>query len=67
MGLAALNWLSGIQALVAALAALVLALLAVFGLLRFARARIGGVTGDVFGLLVETIEILILLTLTVEL
>ena len=43
------------------LLALVLALLAVVGLLRFAHKRIGGVTGDVFGLLVEVVEILVLL------
>jgi adenosylcobinamide-GDP ribazoletransferase len=42
-----------------------LALLAALGLLRFARSRIGGVTGDVFGLLVEAVEIVTLLTLTV--
>lgn len=41
--------------------ALVLTLLAVVGLLRFVRDRIGGVTGDVFGLLVEVVEILVLL------
>ncbi len=35
-------------------------LLTVFLALRFARARIGGVTGDVFGLLVEISEIIIL-------
>ena len=33
-------------------------------LLRFARERIGGVTGDVFGLVVETSEILVLVTLS---
>jgi adenosylcobinamide-GDP ribazoletransferase len=42
-----------------------LALLAALGLLRFARSRIGGVTGDVFGLLVEAVEIVTLLSLTV--
>jgi adenosylcobinamide-GDP ribazoletransferase len=43
------------------LLALALTLLVVVGLLRFTRDRIGGVTGDVFGLLVEVVEILILL------
>jgi adenosylcobinamide-GDP ribazoletransferase len=46
------------------LLALSLALLSTAGLLRLARARIGGVTGDVFGLLVETVEIVCLLTMT---
>ena len=44
--------------------ALALTLLGVFFLLRFARARIGGVTGDVFGLVVEISEIITLVTLT---
>jgi adenosylcobinamide-GDP ribazoletransferase len=57
LGLAALLGLQG-------LLALVLALISTIGLLRFARGRIGGITGDVFGLLVETAEIIILLTLT---
>ncbi|HEX5810138.1 MAG TPA: adenosylcobinamide-GDP ribazoletransferase, partial [Anaerolineales bacterium] len=38
--------------------------LAVLLLLRFTRARIGGVTGDVFGLIVEVSEILVLVTLS---
>ena len=37
---------------------------AVLLLLRFARERIGGVTGDVFGLVVEASEILVLVTLS---
>jgi adenosylcobinamide-GDP ribazoletransferase len=41
-----------------------LALLAAVGVLRFARARLGGVTGDVFGLLVEAVETVTLLSLT---
>ncbi|MFZ6026839.1 MAG: adenosylcobinamide-GDP ribazoletransferase [Chloroflexota bacterium] len=57
LGLTALLGLRG-------LLAVTLALLAAIGLLRFARARIGGITGDVFGLLVETVEIVTLLTLT---
>jgi adenosylcobinamide-GDP ribazoletransferase len=39
-------------------------LLGTFLLLRFARARIGGVTGDVFGLVVEVSEIITLVVLT---
>lgn len=46
------------------LLAAALGLFTAFGLLRFARARIGGVSGDVFGLLVEAVEIVILITLT---
>jgi adenosylcobinamide-GDP ribazoletransferase len=38
--------------------------LGVFFILRFARARIGGVTGDVFGLIVEISETILLITLT---
>ena len=57
LGLTALLGLRG-------LLALALALLAALGLLRFARSRIGGVTGDVFGLLVEAVEIVTLLALT---
>ena len=52
--------LLGIQGLVA----LGLTFFAVLLLLRFARERIGGVTGDVFGLVVETSEILVLVTLS---
>lgn len=51
---------AGVPGVIAALAAL----LAAFALLAFARARIGGVTGDVFGLLVETTEIIILTVMT---
>lgn len=46
------------------LLAVALALMVAIGLLRFARRRIGGVTGDVFGLLVETSEIVVLIALT---
>ncbi len=49
------------------LLALAIILLAAMGLLRLTRTRIGGVTGDVFGLLVETIETMTLLTLTLTL
>jgi adenosylcobinamide-GDP ribazoletransferase len=41
-----------------------IAFLIVLLLLRFVRARIGGVTGDVFGLIVEVVETLTLITLT---
>lgn len=44
--------------------ALGLTYLGVFFILKFARARIGGVTGDVFGLIVEVAEIITLVTLT---
>ena len=44
--------------------ALGLTSLGVFFILRFARARIGGITGDVFGLVVEVAEIITLVTLT---
>ena len=39
-------------------------IIAVLFLLRFVRSRIGGVTGDVFGLIVEVVETLTLITLT---
>lgn len=39
-----------------------LAHLAAFGIVRLARARLGGVTGDVFGLTVELAELTVLLT-----
>lgn len=45
------------------LAGAVLAALAVLGVLRLARARIGGVTGDVYGAVVELAEIAFLLGL----
>lgn len=44
--------------------AVALSMLIFFGLLRFSRNRIGGVSGDVFGLLVEITEIVVLVTLT---
>jgi adenosylcobinamide-GDP ribazoletransferase len=34
---------------------------AVWGALRLARARLGGVTGDVYGLVVELCELMVLL------
>lgn len=41
--------------------ALIMAALTVWGALRLARARLGGVTGDVYGLVVETCELAVLL------
>lgn len=41
-----------------------LGLLTAFGVLSLAKKRLGGVTGDVFGLLVETVEITVLLVFT---
>lgn len=40
-------------------------LLAALGVLALARKRLGGVTGDVFGLLVELVEIVVLLIFTI--
>jgi len=47
------------------LLALALGLLAAFSVLTLAKKRIGGVTGDVFGLLVESVEIVVLLVFTI--
>lgn len=44
------------------LAAAALAILTAFGIFKFARSRIGGITGDVFGLTIEGTEIMVLLT-----
>jgi adenosylcobinamide-GDP ribazoletransferase len=44
--------------------ALGLSYLGVFFILRFSRVRIGGITGDVFGLVVEAAEIITLVTLS---
>jgi adenosylcobinamide-GDP ribazoletransferase len=41
--------------------AIVLAVIAVVGITALARQRIGGVTGDVFGLTVEVVELAVLL------
>jgi adenosylcobinamide-GDP ribazoletransferase len=57
LGLAIVIGLQGIIALG-------LALLVLYFLLRFVRARIGGVTGDVFGLVVEVTETIILISLS---
>ena len=40
--------------------AIVLAGIACWGVLYMARARLGGVTGDIYGLVVETVEVVIL-------
>jgi adenosylcobinamide-GDP ribazoletransferase len=48
------GWEAAIAAAVASLAAV--------GIISFARARIGGVTGDVFGLIIEISEVMVLLT-----
>ncbi len=42
--------------------AVIIASLAVVGIFSFARSRIGGVTGDVFGLIIEVTELMVLLT-----
>lgn len=44
--------------------AVLLALIATFAILRLARNRLGGVTGDVFGLVVEMSELMVLLAFT---
>jgi adenosylcobinamide-GDP ribazoletransferase len=36
--------------------------LGLWGIIRLARSRLGGVTGDVFGLTVELSELIVLLT-----
>jgi adenosylcobinamide-GDP ribazoletransferase len=41
--------------------AVIAAALITLGLIRFARARLGGVTGDVLGLTIEVVEVVILL------
>jgi adenosylcobinamide-GDP ribazoletransferase len=52
----------GARGLLSALAGLSAAAL----ILLFAKARIGGVTGDVFGMVVEIVESVVLLTFLVE-
>ena len=49
------------------LAALVLGSLCAAVIFRWARVRLGGLTGDVFGLMVETVEVVILLVFVVHL
>jgi adenosylcobinamide-GDP ribazoletransferase len=48
------------------IAAVLLALLMTGAILRLARARLGGVTGDVFGLIVELIELVVLLAFVAQ-
>ena len=60
--LVVLVYLIGWQALIVGTATCALAFL----VLRFARARLGGVTGDVFGLLVELSELAVLIGFCVE-
>jgi adenosylcobinamide-GDP ribazoletransferase len=43
------------------LAALVLGCVCAAGIFRWARMRLGGLTGDVFGLMVEIVEVVTLL------
>lgn len=45
---------------------LALGLLAALGVLTLAKNRLGGVTGDVFGLLVESVEIVVLMVFTIR-
>ena len=46
--------------------AVLLALIVTFAILRMARNRLGGVTGDVFGLVVEMTELMVLLAFTID-
>lgn len=46
--------------------AALLAALVTFLILRLARARLGGVTGDVFGLVVEMVELAVLLAFVIQ-
>jgi adenosylcobinamide-GDP ribazoletransferase len=55
------GWRGG-QTVLAAL----LAVLATFIILRMARTRLGGVTGDVFGLVVEMTELIVLLAFVAQ-
>ena len=59
LALVLLTGLRGIAAILAGLAALLL-------ILWFARSRIGGMTGDVFGMIVEVVEAVVLLTFVVR-
>jgi adenosylcobinamide-GDP ribazoletransferase len=55
------GWQNGRTVLAALLASLV-----VFFILRLARSRLGGVTGDVYGLVVEMAELMVLIAFVVE-
>lgn len=48
------------------LAAFLLGCLAALGIYRLARDRLGGVTGDILGLMVETVEVIMLLVFIVH-
>ena len=48
------------------LAALLFACLCAIGIFQLARVRLGGVTGDILGFMVETVEIVILLVMVVH-
>jgi adenosylcobinamide-GDP ribazoletransferase len=51
----------GILAGIRGIIAILFAILATIGIARLARARLGGLTGDVFGLIVEVAEVTVLL------
>lgn len=55
------GWRSGQTVL-----AVLLAVLVTFVILRLARSRLGGVTGDVYGLVVEMVELMVLLAFVVD-
>ena len=59
LGLAVISGWRGI-------AALILGCMCAAGIFRWARVRLGGLTGDVFGLLVETVEAVTLLVFVVH-
>jgi adenosylcobinamide-GDP ribazoletransferase len=48
-------------------AALVLGCICAAGIIRWARIRLGGLTGDIFGLMVESVEVVTLLVFVVHL
>ena len=50
------------RSILAALAAM----LVTYGIIRLARARLGGVTGDVFGLTIEAVEVVVLLAFCIN-
>jgi adenosylcobinamide-GDP ribazoletransferase len=58
----AITWLLGTRGVLGALAGVGAAAL----VCGFARSRIGGVTGDVFGMLVEVVEVVVLLIFVVN-
>jgi adenosylcobinamide-GDP ribazoletransferase len=50
------------RSIVAAIAAVLIT----FGIIRFAQARLGGVTGDVFGMTIEVVEAVVLLAFCMQ-